>query len=371
MPLIEAMKQNARSRSQNVRTFLWLSAVAAVGVSGWACSSGSQDNAGAGASGNSGAASAQGGRVGTGGASAAGRANGSGADSGSGVGGDENPGAGGDENTGAGGTSNAGTSSTGGSSTAGTSSTGSTACDNGKDDDGDGLTDGFDPECSGPLDDDEGSFATGIPGDNSDPKWQDCFFDGNSGAGDDDCRYSTKCLTGELPQSDPDCTVTDACIKNCARLSQNGCDCFGCCTVQLPSGSTIDVAEVSSCSLAALGDEKACPRCTKSTQCGNECGECELCAGKTLADLPSHCSSPPPGTGGSSGTGGASGTTGGSKSTGGTSAGGTPGTGGMTATGGTGVGYTCDGGEQVCGPGLGACSAVEYCSLGCCLPAVR
>src|SRR5262245_10911807 len=40
------------------------------------------------------------------------------------------------------------------------------ACSNGIDDDGDGLVDGFDPECTGPLDNDEGSFATGIPGDN-------------------------------------------------------------------------------------------------------------------------------------------------------------------------------------------------------------
>src|SRR6185295_17575680 len=36
-------------------------------------------------------------------------------------------------------------------------------CDNGKDDDGDGLSDGFDPECTGPYDDDETSFSTGSP----------------------------------------------------------------------------------------------------------------------------------------------------------------------------------------------------------------
>ena len=41
------------------------------------------------------------------------------------------------------------------------------ACSDGKDNDGDGLIDGMDPECTGPLDNDEGSFATGIPGDNS------------------------------------------------------------------------------------------------------------------------------------------------------------------------------------------------------------
>src|SRR5262245_12316464 len=37
------------------------------------------------------------------------------------------------------------------------------------DNDGDGKADGFDPECSGPNDDREDSFATGLPGDNIDP----------------------------------------------------------------------------------------------------------------------------------------------------------------------------------------------------------
>src|SRR5690606_26909529 len=77
---------------------------------------------------------------------------------------------------------------------------GTCACSNGVDDDGDGKVDGFDEECTGAADDDEGTFATGISGDNVDPKWQDCFFDGNSGAGDDGCRYHTDCLTGDLPE---------------------------------------------------------------------------------------------------------------------------------------------------------------------------
>src|SRR5690606_33835333 len=40
------------------------------------------------------------------------------------------------------------------------------ACSDGQDNDGDGVADGFDSECTGPFDHDEGSFATGIPGDN-------------------------------------------------------------------------------------------------------------------------------------------------------------------------------------------------------------
>jgi hypothetical protein len=229
--------------------------------------------------------------------------------------------------------------------TGGLDATGTTACSDGKDNDGDELIDGFDPECTGPADNDEGTFATGIPGDNRDPKWQDCFFDGNSGAGDDDCRYATGCLTGELEPDDKDCTLTDACIKFCAPLTPNGCDCFGCCTVQMPGGDTVDILTATSCSLDQVDDEDACPRCVKSDDCGNTCGHCELCPGKTVADLPEDC--------GPTGAGGA-----------GTGTGGT-----NTGTGGTGGGpsYTCDGGEQVCGPGLPTCALTTYCSQGCCL----
>ena len=70
---------------------------------------------------------------------------------------------------------------------------GQAACSDGIDNDGDGLIDYNDPECVGPLDNDEGSFATGIPGDNVDPCKQDCFFDGNSGLGDDGCEWQLKC----------------------------------------------------------------------------------------------------------------------------------------------------------------------------------
>jgi hypothetical protein len=216
---------------------------------------------------------------------------------------------------------------------------GDTLCSNGKDDDDDGLIDGFDPECTGPWDNDESTFATGIPGDNRDPKWQDCFFDGNSGAGDDDCRYATGCLTGDLEQDDPDCTLTDACIKFCAPLTPNGCDCFGCCTVETADGP-VNILGLASCSVDQVADEKACPRCEKSETCGNTCGRCELCAGKTVADLPEDCS-PSTGTGGAPGTAGAPGV--------------------------PDPGYTCDGGEQVCGPDLAPCGLGWYCAQGCCL----
>jgi len=70
---------------------------------------------------------------------------------------------------------------------------GMTQCSDGIDNDMDGKTDYNDPECVGPLDNDESTYATGIPGDNIDACKQDCFFDGNSGMGDDGCEWNLKC----------------------------------------------------------------------------------------------------------------------------------------------------------------------------------
>jgi hypothetical protein len=228
------------------------------------------------------------------------------------------------------------------------------ACSNGKDDDGDGQIDGFDTECTGPLDQDEGTFATGIPGDNVDPKWQDCFFDGNSGAGNDGCRYSTKCLTGELEQTDPDCVQKQNCINYCRDLTPNGCDCFGCCTIGAGTDA-VNVVIQGTCSVEKLGDETACPRCVKSTTCNNTCGECELCPGKTVEDLPAKCT-PPSGTGGAPGSGGA------------------PGTGGAMGSGGTTVvdppPNTCDEGQVACSLTV-PCPSGKYCQQGCCITIIR
>lgn len=221
------------------------------------------------------------------------------------------------------------------------------ACADGIDNDGDGLTDGFDAECTGATDNDEGTFATGIPGDNRDPKWQDCFFDGNSGAGDDHCRYSTDCLLGDADADDPDCQVRQECIDFCAPLTPNGCDCFGCCTFRLEDGSDKSVVLQESCSQETLED---CAECVPATNdCSNECGRCELCPGKTVEDLPDDCGAPPTsGSGGSGGTGGSAGTSG------------SGGTGGEDPP-----PYTCDNGT-VCADSS-ACPANYYCSLGCCL----
>jgi hypothetical protein len=180
-------------------------------------------------------------------------------------------------------------------------------CSNCVDDDGDMLVDGQDPECTGSLDNDEGSFATGIPGDNKDTKWQDCFFDGDSGAGNDKCRFHTCCILGTgdgeaCPVDDRfkasrDCPAqTTECIEFCGGLTPPGCDCFGCCTICDPQNPDqcynvyTNPAVAPNCSLDVIDDPTKCPTCTPNDECGTSCeGECVLCPGQTIDDLPKTC----------------------------------------------------------------------------------
>lgn len=214
-----------------------------------------------------------------------------------------------------------------------------TQCSDGVDNDGDDLIDGFDPECVSPLDDREDSFATGIPGDNIDSIKQDCFFDGDSGHGNDGCLMHTCCLLeGECPaelrpdQFDPeDCAPSQDCIDFCAPLTPPGCDCFGCCTVCNDDGC-FDVltnpAVAPDCDQDTVADPEACPRCTKVDECGpggDPCTdlECNLCPGQTPDDLPPECE-----------------------------------------------GNECPGGATPC-TGDGDCASGQYCSVGCCINVVE
>jgi hypothetical protein len=187
-------------------------------------------------------------------------------------------------------------------------------CSNCVDDDGDGDIDGADVECSGPFDNDESSFATGIPGDNKDAVNQDCFFDGNSGAGNDGCNIHVCCILGattvaDCPigqnQYDPmQCPpplgtqpLSQQCIDTCGQLAPPGCDCFGCCTLCDPvTNMCFDIATnpatSPNCDSTNISDPAACIRCEKNQLCGNsECGgtTCILCPGQDMSDLPAEC----------------------------------------------------------------------------------
>ena len=218
-------------------------------------------------------------------------------------------------------------------------------CSNCIDDDGDGLVDGFDPQCTGATDNDERSFATGIPGDNKDAVEQDCFFDGDSGAGNDRCNIHVCCLLGARTKAD--CTIgqqkynpdscpppigttptSAACIAHCGKLAPPGCDCFGCCTICDPVAHTcqdilINPADGTGCAT----DPTKCLHCTKIADCGNPtCGgqSCILCPGQDPTTLPSSCN----------------GTT------------------------------TCPNGQMTCTNDTG-CPMGTYCSSGCCIGVIE
>ncbi|MFI5308195.1 MAG: hypothetical protein ACHQ53_12620 [Polyangiales bacterium] len=209
------------------------------------------------------------------------------------------------------------------------------ACDNGRDDDGDGLVDGLDPECTGPFDDDESTFATGAPAPPG-ARCRDCFWDNNAGSGNDDCRYPSECLSGGSPTGKggncASCDPSQKCVDTCGSRTPNGCDCFGCCEIHRSDGSRVLVELSDTCSLQKLDDTAACPRCVQSSGCRNDCGPCELCPGRSASDLAPECATAqPPGT---------------------------P------------LPYTCNPGQQVCGPSA-PCPAGTYCQQGCCLYAVQ
>jgi hypothetical protein len=210
---------------------------------------------------------------------------------------------------------------------------GATQCNNCMDDDGDGLQDGADPHCISALDDDESSFATGIPGDNRDPK-QDCFFDGDSGDGNDGCSVDICCLLGDCPTG-TDCNASQECVDFCAPAAPPGCDCFGCCTVCY-EGTCKDILTIPDSTdgwdcddLNNLGDDTKCPMCTKVANCGTDCDEgasnddCVLCPGQSPDELPAEC-------------GGAN---------------------------------ECPDGLQVCSATI-ACPQFQYCASGCCVEIV-
>ena len=103
------------------------------------------------------------------------------------------------------------------------------------DNDQDGLTDWADPDCLGPCDNNEAGFVTNIPGGSSTNKCgRDCYFDQDSGAGNDDCYWdlwcdseepqAIWCAYSEPPPSQANCpdNQTPLCLEICLPLVPNG-----------------------------------------------------------------------------------------------------------------------------------------------------
>jgi hypothetical protein len=170
-------------------------------------------------------------------------------------------------------------------------------CGDTLDNDMDGLIDLDDPECTTPCDDDESSFQTNLPGQNEDCK-SDCYFDENSGSGDDQCDWNLQC-DSESPGGLIGCPydenanacgagVPEMCLEICVPLVPNGCDCFGCCEIE---GQMIYLDGSPDCRLDNLD---ACQSCTFNELCPNTCEpeNCEVCFGQDPDDLPPECMEP-------------------------------------------------------------------------------
>lgn len=222
-------------------------------------------------------------------------------------------------------------------------------CGNCVDDDLDGTIDALDPGCLGPCDDTEDSYFGGIPGENAAPCRQDCYFDGDTGSGNDGCLWDQRCdplsvAPGWGPSGSPECeydpltplpgpTVSCAslsaaqsasCEESCLRVVPNGCDCFGCCELPARSGSWVWVGYESPtkarCGPASIDDPELCRACTPVPSCVNPCESCEVCAGESAP--PAGCSGADP---------------------------------------------RCAPGRAPCGlAGEPACEATQYCVTGCC-----
>ncbi len=220
------------------------------------------------------------------------------------------------------------------------------ACGDCIDNDGDGKTDMDDVGCLGPCDNTETDLTLGIPGGNNAPCKADCYFDQDTGSGNDKCVWDHGCDPHETSpnfypetQSGAQCKYDwektkvqgngtcseffyspgqpNECHNFCGPLTPNGCDCFGCCTfpalaneveaVQPPLADggvrpaakpkyvwlgSLDTNGNPSCTADKVNDPTKCHSCTPVQSCLNTCERCELCIGKTT--LPADCLPPPP-----------------------------------------------------------------------------
>lgn len=156
-----------------------------------------------------------------------------------------------------------------------------TQCSDGIDNGGNGWIDMADPYCRAPLDSDELSFGSGVGGDDMNfPQSLDCWFDFNTGPGDDDCQRHACCgIDGPCPADlhpelyvPENCPQSAQCLDFCAPLAREGCDCFGCCDVCAPGMTNCRTVYVHpaispTCTLEGLDDPLVCRPCQRDAAC--------------------------------------------------------------------------------------------------------
>jgi hypothetical protein len=244
-------------------------------------------------------------------------------------------------------------------------------CGDCMDNDGDGRMDWQDPDCLGPCDNSESGFDLAIPGGGSAPCRLDCYFDQDTGTGNDRCEWDHRCdprqpsaptcMYSSPPPPSASCPAqqSQACRDFCLPLVPNGCDCFGCCELPAGSGRTVFLGSeplngAPRCDPTTVNNPSSCRACTQVTSCLNRCERCEVCIGRPVPPAECFVPTPPPDAG--------------ARPDGGTIPGNdasTPPTdGGTTNTG------QCLADIQPCGlPGQALCPTNYYCITGCCIRA--
>ena len=153
-------------------------------------------------------------------------------------------------------------------------------CNDGIDNNVNGLVDLTDWYCKSADDNDESSFHSSVAGDDlNTPAALDCWFDTNSGSGDDGCSIHACCdIDGACPAdllpaqfNANQCTPSGACVANCAPQTKPGCDCFGCCEICTPQNGCLNVfvnpVVSPACTIETLGDPASCRRCVQNAAC--------------------------------------------------------------------------------------------------------
>ncbi|UJR79601.1 hypothetical protein [Sandaracinus amylolyticus] len=185
-------------------------------------------------------------------------------------------------------------------------------CGNCIDDDDDGVVDSEDPDCLGPCDNSEDRLNLEIPGIGATCN-RDCYFDNDSGNGNDDCDYNLQCdplSPGTRPPPGSSCpadgrtcdgTPSATCLDVCGPLVPNGCDCYGCCDIGGEGDNWVFIgsapepgAPICTLAEAIARNYDSCRPCTPNMECFNGCGRCELCLGRDIDDIPDDCFPPPP-----------------------------------------------------------------------------
>jgi hypothetical protein len=181
------------------------------------------------------------------------------------------------------------------------------------DNDGDGRIDAADPACWGPCDNNESGWYAQIPtpGPTGMECYKaDCYFDQDSGSGNDGCYWALSCDPLEplsctydadidIPGTSMSCEEaaamqTETCADVCGPVVPNGCDCFGCCNITWRAETyTVYLGSYelgqATCGPETIADPELCHPCTQVSACLNPCEpeHCEICIGQTT--LPDGC----------------------------------------------------------------------------------